>query len=206
VISAGCDPGTTGITIAADDVKIQNLRVITFTKYGIDIQGRNRVRVKDVLALPHCPDLPIASINVVGGTRVHIDKGHVDAYAIVPPTGIHLSGLAAGANVRLRKSAAARHDVGIRIESCAPGSVRVQNSYANFNVTGILLENSDGIEIKKNQVAQNTDAGIVLDATSDDNRIIKNDISNSALDVSDAGTGNCWRDNEYTTGMVPLCP
>ena len=85
--------------------------------------------------------------------------------------------------------------------------MRIHRSYANFNtVTGILLQDTDGIELKKNQVAQNTDNGIVVDANSDDNRIIKNDVHGSTTDVSDAGTGNCWKHDQYTTGSVASCP
>ena len=109
--------------------------------------------------------------------------------------------------VQLRSTLAGGHDLGILIEDCVPGSVRVQRCYANYNNgTGILLQNTDGIELKRNAVAQNTNNGISLDANSDDNRIIGNDIHGSTIDVSDAGTGNCWKKNSYTTGTVPSCP
>jgi hypothetical protein len=36
--------------------------------------------------------------------------------------------------------------------------------------------------------------------------LVRNEISGSPTDVSDAGTGNCWRNNTFTTGSVPACP
>ncbi len=181
--------------------------MITFTEYGIDVQGRNKVRLQDVLVLPNCPpNPPIATVNVVASTRVKLDRCWIDGFD-VPSTAIRVAGITAHNGVQLRRTLAGGHDLGILIEDCVPGSVRVQRCYANYNNgTGILLQNTDGIELKRNAVAQNTSNGIVLDANSDDNRIIGNDIHGSTVDVSDAGTGNCWKKNTYTTGTVPSCP
>jgi parallel beta-helix repeat protein len=207
VIAAGCTGTTTGITVASDGVTIRDLRVITFTEYGIDVEGRDHVRLLNVLVLPNClGDPPVASLNVVASTRVKIDGCWVDGFD-VPSTAIRIAGIAAHGNVQLRRTLGGGHDVGILLESCAPRSVRVQRSYANYNDdTGILLQDTDGIELKKNVVGHNTNAGIVIDADSDDNRIVGNDIHANLLDVSDAGTGNCWKKNVYTTGTVSSCP
>lgn len=208
VIAAGCDPGVTGITVAADDVKIRDLRVVTFTEYGIAIQGRDKVTVKNVMTTPNCVASPLASIHVAASTRIKVQG--VWAIAITDITGapaIHLDGLAARANVRLRGTVAGDHEIGILVDGCAPGSVLVSGSYANFNNdTGIKLQNSDGIVVRGNQVAVNGASGIVVDAGSDDNFLLRNDLRQNVTDVSDAGTGNCWKNNSYTTGSVPECP
>lgn len=206
VIAAGCGAATTAVTVAADGVKIRDLRVITFTQFGIDVQGRNRIDLKNVLTLPNCPaDPPVYSVNVVGSTRVKIDGGWFDSLDM-SPVALHLGGIPARGHVRVIRTLAAGHTFGILIESCAERSVSIARSYANYNiVTGIQLQGADGIELKKNQVANNTSYGIAVDANSDHNRIIGNEIAGSTTDVSDAGTDNCWKNNQYTTGSVPPC-
>ena len=59
-----------------------------------------------------------------------------------------------------------------------------------------------------NHHLEGTRYGIHVDATSDDNRIIRNEVSGSPADVRDDGTGNCWKANTYATGSVPStgCP
>lgn len=209
VIVAGCGTGATAVTVAADGVKIRDLRVITYGLYGIDVTGRDGFKLQNVLIVPNCPaPFPVASLNVTDSRRVKIDNSWVAAIVgDIADVAIHLGGITAPNGVRMTRTAAARHDVGILIEGCTSGSVRIAKSFANYNnVTGIQLQNTDGIELKKNQVANNGANGIAVDADSDDNRIVGNDVSGSATDVSDAGTGNCWKDNQYTTGTVPSCP
>ncbi|MEO7434201.1 MAG: hypothetical protein ABI080_01815 [Candidatus Binatia bacterium] len=58
---------------------------------------------------------------------------------------------------------------------------------ANFNGdTGILLQNSDGIVVKGVQVQENPLRGIAVDAGSDDNTLLRNDVGDAVTDVSDA--------------------
>jgi parallel beta-helix repeat protein len=208
VIAAGCTGSTTGITVAADNVRISDLRIITFTDYGIDVQGRNKIVLRNVLALPNCTgDSPLATINVVASTNVTIDGVWVDAFQVVAAPAIRLSAIPAQGRVRVQRTAGGYHDVGILIEDSAPGSVLVKRSYANYNNSaGILLRNSDGITVKSCQVARNTQNGIELDATSDNNVIAGNDIFENMTDVVDAGSGNCWKNNSFMTGTVPPCP
>ncbi len=133
-----------------------------------------------------------------------------DTWAIgfdVQGVGMRFIGLAARAGVRVRGSLAGDHTVGMLIEDCEPRSVTVKKSFANYGLaTGILLQNSDGIVIQGNQVVANPDSGIEIDATSNGNRIVANQISGSTADVVDAGSGNGWKRNTFTTGSVPACP
>ncbi len=207
VIAAGCAPGTTGITVAADNVRLRDLRVITYTEYGIDVQGRDKFRLQNVMVVPNCPeDAPTASLNLVATTRTAIDRGVINGFD-VPGTAIRIAQIAERGNVRLSRTLAAGHDRGVVIENAGPGSVRVLRCSVNFNVgTGILLLNSDGVDLKSNVVVNNSSSGILIAANSDENRILKNTISGSILDVSDDGTNNCWKKNTYATGTVPSCP
>ena len=209
VIAAGCGDAATGITVIADGVKIRDLRVITYGMFGIDVTGRNGFKLQNVLMLPNCPAThPLYSLNVAASARVKIDNSWIDAVGgAVGEVAIHLGGITARNGVRMTRTVAGGHDFGVLVEGCTERSVSISKSYVNYNnVTGIQLQNSDGIELKKNQVANNTTNGIAVDAGSDDNRITGNDVSGSATDVSDAGTGNCWKKNTYTTGSVPSCP
>ena len=60
--------------------------------------------------------------------------------------------------------------------------------------------------VQGNHVLDNTTSGINVDTNSDDNVIFHNNISGSTTDVADAGTGNCWKRNTFSTGSVPPCP
>lgn len=209
VIAPGCTGSTSGITVAADDVKIADLRVIGFTDYGIHIQGRDKVTVTRVMTLPNClGDIPLAGVYVASSTRVTLDDDWIAASAAVAGTAaIHLSALPERANVKLKSTLGGDHAIGVLIDTCAPRSVQVSHCYANFNLdAGILLQNSDGIVVKGTQVQENDARGIAVDAGSDDNRLTGNDVGGSPTDVSDAGNGNCWKKNAYTTGSVPGCP
>jgi parallel beta-helix repeat protein len=209
VIAAGCGTGATAVTVAADGVKIRDLRVITYGQYGVDVTGRDGFKLQNVLILPNCPPpFPVYSLNVTDSRRVKIDNSWIAAVVgDIAEAAIHLGGITARNGVRMTRTLAGDHDVGLLIEDCTAGSVRISKSFANHNnVTGIQLQNTDGIELKKNQVAKNTTNGIAVDAASDDNRIVGNDVSGSTTDVSDAGTGNCWKNNTYGTGSVAGCP
>ena len=206
VIVPGCGAAQTAITVAADGVKIRDLRVVSFSHVGIDVQGRDRVQLQRVLVHTDCPGA-LYGVSVVASTRVKINRCWIDATVGFPSVALHLGGIAERGGVRVTASVTARHTYGMLIESCAARSVSVKGSAANFNnLTGIALQGTDGIEIKNNQVVDNPSFGIFVDANSDGNRISGNDIEGSASDVSDAGTGNCWKKNQYTTGSVPSCP
>jgi len=207
-IVPGCGGSTTGVTVAADHVTIRDLRVASFTDYGIDVTGRNRVSVRNVLVAPNCGnDAPLASINVEGSTRVKVEQGWVSGFADDDGPALRLKSIPAGGKVRVHRIFAGRHAIGFLVEDCAPGSVTLSANSANFNfATGILARNADGILLKKNVVSENPVSGIELDAVSEGNRLVANAISGSATDVIDAGTGNCWKNNTFSTGSVPPCP
>ena len=83
----------------------------------------------------------------------------------------------------------------------------MSSSYVTFNDRGIVLRNTSRAVIDHNrQIIDNTTSGIDLDASSSGNSIVRNTISGSVNDVVDAGAGNCWRNNTYSTGSVAPCP
>src|SRR5262249_30935699 len=99
------------------------------------------------------------------------------------------------------------YDVGVLLANDGDGAVKVSSNYINQNGRGIVLDDTDGATISRNkEVYFNQTTGIEADADSTGNRIVGNRIQGSVTDVLDAGTGNCWRANTFTTGTDPGCP
>ncbi len=82
-----------------------------------------------------------------------------------------------------------------------------------FTPSGIFLHNADGVVISGNSSDQNPYAGIHLDVTSDDNRVLDNTASGNGVgaqggegaDLQNEGAGNCGHGNVFgTVGGNPL--
>jgi nitrous oxidase accessory protein NosD len=197
------------IAIAADSVQVRGLRIVGNLEGGIQIIGRTRVKITDVLVGSNCPGVTTPSLDVVQSTRVSLTKVWVPGLVVPHPAApaIRIADTPQDGQVRVRSSGAAYHDIGVLLENDGILSVRVSSSYVNYNDRGIVLQNTSRAIIDHNrQVFHNATAGIDLDATSSGNLIVRNEISDSGTDVVDAGTGNCWRNNVYTTGSVAPCP
>jgi nitrous oxidase accessory protein NosD len=52
-VAGACTPGPV-ITIAADDVQLKKISVTGDTEGGIDVQGRARIKLKDVFVASNC--------------------------------------------------------------------------------------------------------------------------------------------------------
>ena len=199
----------TALTIAADGVRVYGIQVWGGTVSSVDIQNRDDVRLDRVSMTNDCGTAQHA-VNVYASTRVKLfrivanigpnDDPYEDAV-------FYLRAIPAGGKIRLKQSGATFTSRGVTIEDSGPGSVTVQGStIAAVTMGGILLRNSDGILLKGNTVRTAGGIGIELDATSDGNRIDRNEIISGGIDVVDSGTGNCWLRNIYSTGTVPPCP
>lgn len=196
------------ITIAADGVQVRGILIERDSEGGIDVVGRTNVKLKDVFVASNCASETAPAINVAQST--HVTMNHVWPAGLgvrpVGPAGIRIADAPAKGRVRLATSIAGGYDVGVLLENDGPASVTVSSSYINGSDKGIVLENTSGASIVHNRQIINTTTGIEIDATSTDNLISGNHISGSVTDVVDNGTGNCWRNNTYTTGSVPPCP
>jgi nitrous oxidase accessory protein NosD len=207
-VDGGC-AATPVITIAADSVQVRGVLVTGDSGGGVDVTGRTRVKLKDVFVASNCAPVTAPAINVEQST--HVTLNHVwsagEGTRPVGPAGIRIADTPASGRVRLATSIAGGYDVGVLLENDGTASVRISQNYINGSDKGIVLQNTSGAIVDHNrQVFDNTTSGIELDATSTGNLISGNDISGSVTDVVDEGTGNCWRNNTFTTGSVAPCP
>jgi hypothetical protein len=174
------------------------------TARRVTIAG-DRIKLTDVFVQVQCAVVSSPLIDVVNSTREAQQGGRRDRpsdRARGHPHRRH----AAGGQVKIMKSIAGGNDVGILLENNGIGAVRVAASDVNFNQRGIVLVNTSRAVVHHNELVDNPVSGIELDATSSGNSIVRNVISGSGNDVVDAGAGNCWRNNTFTTGSVPPCP
>lgn len=200
-----CGVGPT-IQIIANDVQLRGILVFGDQLGGVDVQG-NRIKLTDVFANPRCEVVSAPIFNVEASTSVKLTKVWAAGVATqTVPAGIRIANTVQNGRIRISSSISGGNDVGILLENDATGSVRVSRSAVNYNLRGIVLQNTSGAIVDHNTLVNDTTAGIDLDATSSGNAIVRNSISGSAADVSDAGSANCWRNNTYSTGSVPACP
>lgn len=206
VLDGTCAPGPV-ITVAADDVQVRDVAVNQDTAGGIDVQGRSHVKLRKLFVASNCPTVTAPAVNIVQGDRIVLDK--VWAAGFGPPpvgtAGIRVADMLPGSRARVRRTIAAQYAVGVLLENNA-GSLRISLGDVNYNAKGIVLQGTSGAVVDHLRLVGNTTSGIELDAGSSGNLILRNTISGSTTDVVDAGSGNCWKDNTFTTGSVPPCP
>ena len=205
-IDAGC-VAPSALTIAADHVKVRKLRVQGGTQDQVHVEGRDHVQFRDLILANTCGTAPYG-IDVIASTRVSLDlfasytPGFIDA-------AIHVGAIAGKGNVTVKRGGVSGSSTsrGIVVDDASPGAVQLTaNRVYGVSQTGILLRNSDGVRLRKNEVLGAAVSGIELDGTSDDNLLLGNKAFESAIDVVDAGANNCWRRTEYTTGSITPCP
>lgn len=215
-IQAGC-AAAAAVTVAADDVLIrgdQRLGTLLIIEGGavsvVDVQNRGRITIKDTVYLNGACAGVQYGLNVSNSTDVRVMD--VRTFA-VPETfadaGFRVGTIPVGGRVTVSKSFAGAATRGILVEDCPFGS-RVmlrRNVIGNEVVTdGIVLSDSDGVRILRNEFSFNTvlGVGISLDATSDDNRVTGNQfVPTGGPNASDNGTSNCWLRNNCADATCP---
>ncbi len=209
IIDGGC-ASSTAVQIAADAVSLRKLTVRGGNFYTLDATGRDRTVIDRLSVQPSCVGVEYG-INVFQGRNMRIRNN-----AIVDPAGfgdaaIYIGGTPPDADLRVEKNAiTGPNDRGIIVEDSSdlpgrPVGVRVRKNTITGAGTGIWVFGSTFAEIVANTVSGSTNAGIELTVNSADNLITGNRLSGNDPDVLDAGTDNCWRHNQYTTGSVPEC-
>ena len=232
VLDGGCD-APAAVTVAADNVVLQDLIVQGGSVANVDVQTRHKVTLKRIQTLPSCSGV-LYGVNAVATTRLTIKDGLSFAYDPIlasrdgcPPlpgssrvyaeAALRLLSTPAGGRARLVGNAACVGETtALEITDTTralhgPASVTVQRNFFLADDRGIVLTNSDGVEIRSTHVEHfpgQGSNGILVDATSDDNLFAQNVISGYTTDASDAGSSNCWRMTTFTTGSVPVtgCP
>jgi len=209
VIDGGC-VASTAVQIAADAVTLRKLTIRGGSFYTIDATTRDRIILERLAVQPSCVDVEYG-INVFQGTNMRIRNNAIVDAAGFGDAAIYIGGTAADADLRVEKNViSGPNDRGIIVEDSLdvpgrPVGVRVRKNEITGAGTGIWVFGSTSAEIVGNEVVDSTGAGIELTLNASDNLISANRLAGNDPDVLDAGSNNCWRHNQYTTGSVPDC-
>jgi len=205
-LGGGCGIGPT-IDVQADGVQLRGIQIFADTLGGVNVVGRDRIKMTDVFAAAQCEQVNAPMFNIDGVHRAKLNKvwGAGSAVQTIPAT-VRVANISQFGRVRLTKSIVGNGEIGLLLENNGIGAVRVGGCNINFNERGLVLQNTSRAVIDHNKMINNSVSGIELDATSSGNLLVRNEISGSPTDVSDAGAQNCWRNNVYTTGSVTTCP
>lgn len=207
VIDAGCAV-LTAVQVAADAVTLRTLEVRGGNFYGIDATSRDRTVIDRVTVVPTCLGVEYG-INVFQGTNMRIRGNRIEDPSGFGDAGIYIGGTPPDADLRVERNVLiGPNHRGIIVEDSLdnpgkPVAVRVRKNEISGAGTGIFVFGSTGTEILTNRITGGTAAGIELTLNSGGNLISGNRLSGNTPDVVDAGVGNCWRHNVYTTGTVP---
>jgi nitrous oxidase accessory protein NosD len=195
------------ITVASNNVLVRGILVVFDNESGVDVVGRDHVKLKDIFVASNCATVTRPGFNVDQSTRVTMD--HIWAAGAgnrpVSTTGVRIANTPQNGRVRMRTSIAGGYDVGVLLENDI-ASVRISNNYINGSTQGLLFENTTRAIVDHNHVQVNTTSGVEIDAGSSGNLILANEFDQNGTDVVDNGSANCWRNNIFTTGSVPSCP
>ena len=156
-------------------------------------------------------------VNVFDTGDVLVDESKFVAY---DDAGIYIGGIRNPSHiVQVTDNVATENNRGILIEdSAGNGGIQLASNTINdntngFTPTGIFLHNSDGVIINDNVTTGNPYAGIHLDVTSDDNRVLNNTVTGNGVgaqggagaDLLNEGANNCGSGNVFgTTSGNPL--
>ena len=203
----GCGAGPV-ITVAADDVQIREVAIGSDAEGAVQVHGRTGIKLKSMFVLSNCDPVTVAAYDVVGSTRVLLDRVWAAGFGLRPvgPAGIRIADSPGGGKVRVRHVISGGYDVGVLLENNGPLSVQVSSNDLNFSTRGIVLQGTTRAMIVHNDLHSNTDVGIEIEAGSSGNVVAGNTIDGSTTDVLDNGAANCWRNNTFTTGTDPGCP
>ena len=156
-------------------------------------------------------------VNVFDTGDVLVDESRFKGY---DDAGVYVGGIRNPAHiVQVTDNVATENNRGILIEdSAGNGGIQVASNTTDSNTngftpTGIFLRNTDGVVINDNSATGNPYAGIHLDVTSDDNRVLNNTATGNATgaqggaaaDLLNEGAGNCGSGNTFgSTAGNPL--
>ena len=107
-----------------------------------------------------------------------------------------------GGRLTLASNVVTDSGYGIIAQDIPPGSLAISgNRVLRNQFAGITLQNADGVLIHRNVAKNDGSYGIALDRISDGNRVVRNRAHGNEFDLSNAGSGNCFRANRYVTSQ-----
>jgi parallel beta-helix repeat protein len=211
VIDAGCATRTT-IEALADGVRLKRLKVVgAATATEVDFNRVSAGRASDLVLRDTCDAEYGINVFAAGSVRIVDSRAHGfdDAGFYIG----EITGTPGGA-IRLRRSESYANLRGLIVENSAGGDIRVVRNDLHDNETaigpalptGILITNSDGVVLERNEVEGNGRFGLHLTSDSDANVIDDNAFLGNPVDVRNEGSGNCGSGNEFATGdALPPC-
>jgi hypothetical protein len=221
IIDGACATNVT-LTIAADGVKIlgKGLFVVTgATTTQMQVMNAPTFYMKQAFIRPHIPTACGTEQNgleILGGsaktTLVHVVP------QFNPNVGMLLDGITGDVSFKATGNSFDDNGIGVRVQSSGGGSepgksgITLKKSFFVQVSTLPLLEliDSDGVQVAKSQMEPyDNGVGFQVDAQSDRNVFVGNKLVEKGTPYvgvtlySDAGMGNCGKNNEF--GISP-CP
>lgn len=216
IIDAGCATDT-AVDIAADDVRLDGhtggTSAANFSFRGgasrtIRIEGRSGVQLKKMF-IDGC----------VTGTALEIsDSSKIKVKLVHPQNALIGILVRASTYVTLTKLGVDARQTVLRLEDIAPGApiagakVAVRDSLFSFTTAaitpparGVHFVAADGVQLKGTSIYCNTGTCIDIDANSDNNRILRNDLNFGVFWV-DGGSGNEFLNNSCFDTFAQPCP
>ncbi len=218
LLEPACGTANDAMTITADDVKISRFAILGGVRSSIRIEGATNVRLIEVgtysgPSAGTCADTQYG-IDAHAVTKLGLRRCRTTVSGVgtgFTGSWVHLDGLSADARVKLTHlfSNYNKNGYDVLIEnSGTPGSrkpvVRIKNSFLLSTHAGIVLRNVAGAEIKGNDIVSHNfnlntpgDGGVVLDAMSTENVVVRNRFQLNSPNILDQGTGNIIANNEF---------
>jgi parallel beta-helix repeat protein len=199
-VDGGCATGKT-IQVQADGVTVRGLRVVgAKAGFGAEPAEIDFSDVASGLALDNVlVDTCNAQygINVFASGTVTVSRNRASGFS---DSGIYIGGITSGGDIRVTDNAVTGNFRGIIVEQSSGSRIQLDHNTIHDNsYGGIFLTHSSGILITDNRISNDVHSGIELDCCSDGNRVVRNRVRGHVYDLADYGTGNCWRNNAYTT-------
>jgi parallel beta-helix repeat protein len=211
VIDAGCGVRTT-IEALADGVRLSGLKVLgAASATEVDFNGVSAGRASDLVLKDTCDAEYGINVFASGSIRIVDSRAHG-----FDDAGFYIGEITGtpGGPIRLRRSESYGNLRGLIVENSEGGDIRVaRNDFHDNEIaigpalpTGVLITNSDGVVLERNEVDGNAMFGLHVTANSDGNLINDNTFLGNPVDVRNEGSGNCGSGNEFTTGdALPPC-
>jgi parallel beta-helix repeat protein len=204
IIDPQCETSA-AIRVAAEGVVINGLTVRGGSFYAITVEGVARGEIRNNAVESTC-DGAEYGVNVFnsGSVKVIGNSGFGWDDAVV-----YVGSISSAPTGPLVVKKNETHDSvrGIIIEDSDNVEIKViKNVVYDNTLLGIFVHNSDEVLFRANDVTNNADNGIFLDSPSDGNIVRDNTFTGHTIDIRNEGSGNCFSGNTFNTSTGTLDP
>jgi parallel beta-helix repeat protein len=214
VIDAGCQTEI-AVAVRSAGVTLKRLKVVGATDgaipgIGVDFRDVPTGRGQDLTVRDTCD--AEYGINLLNTGPVSVTGSRTTGFS---DAGIYVGDITdtGGGTLLVRGNDAYGNNKGAIVEFSAGGSIRLEDNDLHDNSllgtgepTGLLVFDSDGVQITDNRIRKNGGLGLHLTSNADANVLTRNVIAGNATDVLNEGSGNCGSGNVFATGgPLPPC-